>query len=524
MEAVATDTNATPGNIGTVAAVPTDASSSSLAPSSDPAIEYETLTSAGDWHFSTLLGGVLWLVRDGRDYIEQSLADGEDMTVERSDCPGNHCWSSQRDPGVARGPGTSSYERDQFFIRLTSARTAIGHTLDGALIIVSIDGKTNIDRPEVNRDLPGINLHDMASLLISFGALNAINLDGGGSATVVVDGLVSNYPSDTSAVDDPTDSTAWNRRDKIQSFERLVSTITCIHDDDGEDESVDDRIVEPWEKPADDDQQQADNSDPNAHTIDSASGSAATTPVVDLTPPTVIQVFDVSFNSSEKNATQALIDAAAEAAAAAEAQAIADAEAALNEREAAKQQAADEAAAAIEMAAAEAADRAATNLHRLIAACVVIGVIALAVSSFFLFRWCKGYRFRAGFDLVGSTDSDIDPHLTKTQRRQRRAQPEDGDGRTEFDDSEEPNHRTIRVAGSTEEDIDEFLGNSEPIENAMEDESINIAAAAPADTPKTKSIPILPPIPSPMRIQPADASHFELGELELSDGEDEIKE
>ena len=41
-----------------------------------------------------------------------------------------------------------------------------------------------------------VNLFDFASLLQSFGLVNAINLDGGGSATFVVNNTVVNYPSD----------------------------------------------------------------------------------------------------------------------------------------------------------------------------------------------------------------------------------------------------------------------------------------------------------------------------------------
>ena len=41
-----------------------------------------------------------------------------------------------------------------------------------------------------------VNLVEFAKLLKSYGAVNAINLDGGGSATFVVNGTVVNYPSD----------------------------------------------------------------------------------------------------------------------------------------------------------------------------------------------------------------------------------------------------------------------------------------------------------------------------------------
>lgn len=41
-----------------------------------------------------------------------------------------------------------------------------------------------------------IDLYSFASLLLKLGLVNAINLDGGGSATMVVNNILVNYPSD----------------------------------------------------------------------------------------------------------------------------------------------------------------------------------------------------------------------------------------------------------------------------------------------------------------------------------------
>ena len=41
-----------------------------------------------------------------------------------------------------------------------------------------------------------VNLREFAGVLISHGFVNAINLDGGGSATTVVNDVVASYPSD----------------------------------------------------------------------------------------------------------------------------------------------------------------------------------------------------------------------------------------------------------------------------------------------------------------------------------------
>ena len=42
-----------------------------------------------------------------------------------------------------------------------------------------------------------VNLYEFASLLKELGLVNAINLDGGGSATTVVNDTLRSYPSDS---------------------------------------------------------------------------------------------------------------------------------------------------------------------------------------------------------------------------------------------------------------------------------------------------------------------------------------
>ena len=54
----------------------------------------------------------------------------------------------------------------------------------------------------------------MADLLIAQGAVHAVNLDGGGSSSVVYDGQVVNHP---------TDWDLWAAKK-----ERAVTTIVCV--------------------------------------------------------------------------------------------------------------------------------------------------------------------------------------------------------------------------------------------------------------------------------------------------------
>ncbi|KAM8977077.1 N-acetylglucosamine-1-phosphodiester alpha-N-acetylglucosaminidase [Pelodytes ibericus] len=132
--------------------------------------------------FVQLVSGVVWLLRDGEIYIEQS------KTAE--------CDKTQN---------TGSFD---YFVNVISARTAVGHDQDGRLILFHVDGQTN-DR--------GLSLWEVATFLKKQGVINAINLDGGGSATLVLNGTLSNYPSDHCA------NPMWR-------CPRSISTVLCVHE------------------------------------------------------------------------------------------------------------------------------------------------------------------------------------------------------------------------------------------------------------------------------------------------------
>lgn len=59
-------------------------------------------------------------------------------------------------------------------------RTAAGVTAEGKLLLVTVDGRI------VDRSV-GLTFHELADVLIRWGARDAINLDGGGSTTLVMD-------------------------------------------------------------------------------------------------------------------------------------------------------------------------------------------------------------------------------------------------------------------------------------------------------------------------------------------------
>ena len=101
-----------------------------------------------------IIGGGPRLVRDGKLYIT-----GEEERF-------------QDDILVGRAP-----------------RTAIGITADQKLLLVTINGR----QPNIS---VGMTLSELGNLLIDLGAQQAMNLDGGGSTTMVVRNLILNLPSD----------------------------------------------------------------------------------------------------------------------------------------------------------------------------------------------------------------------------------------------------------------------------------------------------------------------------------------
>jgi hypothetical protein len=75
------------------------------------------------------------------------------------------------------------------FVAGRNPRTLAGVRPDGTLLLVTVDG----GRPGWSA---GMTLTEAARLMRSLGATDALNLDGGGSSTMVVRGEVVNRPSD----------------------------------------------------------------------------------------------------------------------------------------------------------------------------------------------------------------------------------------------------------------------------------------------------------------------------------------
>ncbi|XP_072880044.1 N-acetylglucosamine-1-phosphodiester alpha-N-acetylglucosaminidase [Hemitrygon akajei] len=133
--------------------------------------------------FVQLVSGVVWLLRNGTTYINESQSA--------------ECSEAQE---------TGTFEK---FINVVSARNAVGHDEYGRLVLFHADGQTG-ER--------GLNLWEVAMFLKSQGVINAINLDGGGSATLVLNGTLASYPSDHC------------KSDPMWRCPRSVSTVLCVHE------------------------------------------------------------------------------------------------------------------------------------------------------------------------------------------------------------------------------------------------------------------------------------------------------
>jgi len=122
-------------------------------------------------------------------------------------------------PGWEEANITVQTSGDKYVSNLAS-RTAAGVDAAGRLIIFQIDGSIAVGHKK-----RGLNMYEMADVMIDHGAVHAINLDGGGSSAMVEDGVLINYPSDNQ----PPSCYASGK----YQCERPVSTILCVHEDEG---------------------------------------------------------------------------------------------------------------------------------------------------------------------------------------------------------------------------------------------------------------------------------------------------
>jgi hypothetical protein len=97
---------------------------------------------------------------------------------------------------IESGEPRVTFEEEVFFgsgmgsLDSRHPRTALGYTHDGRLLLLVVDGRST--------ESVGATLGELARELRARGAVEALNLDGGGSTTLVVNGALVNRPSDKS--------------------------------------------------------------------------------------------------------------------------------------------------------------------------------------------------------------------------------------------------------------------------------------------------------------------------------------
>lgn len=74
------------------------------------------------------------------------------------------------------------------FVETHHPRTAVAKLKDGKFLMITVDGRSEASG--------GISLYALAAYLLELGAVDAMNLDGGGSTTMFLNGKVVNHPSD----------------------------------------------------------------------------------------------------------------------------------------------------------------------------------------------------------------------------------------------------------------------------------------------------------------------------------------
>ncbi len=75
-----------------------------------------------------------------------------------------------------------------------AARTAAGITKDDKLLLVTVDGLPREKAARDEHSSVGMTLEELAGLMINLGAVEAMNLDGGSSTTMWIDGRIVNKP------------------------------------------------------------------------------------------------------------------------------------------------------------------------------------------------------------------------------------------------------------------------------------------------------------------------------------------
>jgi exopolysaccharide biosynthesis protein len=81
-------------------------------------------------------------------------------------------------------------------VRTRTPRSAVGITPESHVLFVTVDDDRRVNTPSEQRRSIGANLSELAGIMKDLGCREALNLDGGGSSTLWMEGEVRNSPSD----------------------------------------------------------------------------------------------------------------------------------------------------------------------------------------------------------------------------------------------------------------------------------------------------------------------------------------
>jgi hypothetical protein len=166
------------------------------------------------WHYTTrsALGisrkrkaDIAWIFTDSTQNWPYAFEEGPVIAQGSDSVPtikamNNSHWRRWKMQTVVGGGPVLVYngairvtnEEEGLFIkgeRDLNPRSAIGYTRDGRLIILAVQGRTP-------KQAAGVTLLQEAKILLDLGCYEALNLDGGGSSCLLVNGKETIHPSD----------------------------------------------------------------------------------------------------------------------------------------------------------------------------------------------------------------------------------------------------------------------------------------------------------------------------------------
>lgn len=176
-----------------------------------PQMGPRTLTEAGgldavldaDSRVTRLVEGNAEIPSDGRvlsgtgraaGWLREHAPVGSRVSVEAALSPAERSCAAEdivgAGPRLVRGGRPAVVSEGFAHEQVRHPRTAVGVTGRGTMLFVTLDGR----QPRS----AGMTLEELAEELVALGAVEAMNLDGGGSTEMVVAGQVKNSPSDRS--------------------------------------------------------------------------------------------------------------------------------------------------------------------------------------------------------------------------------------------------------------------------------------------------------------------------------------